>query len=116
MSQDIASHSPFRIVQTEPFTLLKFSEYVDTEFEEGFDRKLTELLSEHDRVVCDLSETIDVVTRWLKLFHRLSNMAKNQGKIFAISGMNSFIQKKADARAIQDKLTFLQDPSEVLGL
>ena len=95
--------------------VLYFPEYVDELMEQNDDDELFKLVDEHERIIIELSNSVEVVSRWLKLFHRMSIRARNAGKRVFLVGASKSIRESADFLALNDSWTLADTWEEALA-
>ena len=105
----------YEIEQREDGVVLRFPEYVDELRTQADDDEAFNLVDEHERIVIELSNSIEVVSRWLKLFHRMAIRAKSAGKQVFLVGASESIRESADFLALNDCWETAETSEEALA-
>ena len=110
--------------ETEPFTVepvdhggavVRFAEFVDHPRSQQQDEQLLGAVRRWGAVACDLRDTVEIDSDWLRLVARMSMEAGASGKRVGIVGMRQEIRSGADVLGILDALKFFDTVEEVLG-
>jgi anti-anti-sigma regulatory factor len=84
--------------------ILRFAAYVDQLRRPADDERAFALVDRHEVVVCDLSESVEVVSRWLKLLARMSDRARDAGKRVVLVGVRDGIRRSSDWLGLSEDL------------
>ncbi|NOY89822.1 MAG: hypothetical protein GXP55_01340 [Deltaproteobacteria bacterium] len=105
----------YQIEKHESGVVLRFPEYVDELRGQADDDEAFSLVDEHERIVIDLSISVEVVSRWLKLFHRMAIRARNAGKQVFLVGASKSIRETADFLALDGSWETADTSDEALA-
>lgn len=95
--------------------VLRFPEYVDGLRSQADDDDAFAIVDESERIIIDLSDSVEVVSRWLKLFNRMAIRAKNAGKTMFVVGASESIMQSADFLALKDSWETAATAEEALA-
>lgn len=88
--------------------ILRFVEYVDQLRRPADDERAFALVDRHEVVVCDLSNCVEIVSRWLKLLARMSDRAHDAGKRVVLVGVSDAIRRSSDWLGLSDDLELFE--------
>lgn len=109
----VPDERPFIIEELgEGRALARFGAYVDHPREE-FAPKLKQALRTHERLACDLSDTVTLVSGWVRVLRDLSLEAKAAGKLVGIVSMGEEVRTTADILQCRDDLDQYDSVDEV---
>lgn len=78
--------------------------------------ELSLLVETSQAVACDLSQTTQIASDWLRWLARLQAKAKAAGKIFGLAGMNENVLVTADVLGLGKKLKLVANVEQVWNL
>jgi anti-anti-sigma regulatory factor len=94
--------------------ILRFAEYVDQVRRPVDDTHLFDLVDRHEQVICDLSNCVEMVSRWLKLLSLMSDRARDAGKQVVLVGVRESILRSSDWLGVRDDFTLAPTVDEAL--
>lgn len=106
---------PFVVRRRDGVPILECPEYLDDLRREDDEKKLLALVDANDRVVCDVSQSVEIVSRWLKFLCRLSERATAAGKKFVLVGIQDEVRESADYLGIAECFDHEESVDEALS-
>lgn len=95
---------PFVVRRRDGVPILECPEYLDEPRREDDEKKLFALVDTNDRVVCDVSQSVEISSHWLKFLCRLSERAGAAGKNFVLVEAQDEVRESADYLGIAERL------------
>jgi anti-anti-sigma regulatory factor len=89
---------------TDDRAIVHFAPICDHARTKRHEDELSTLVETNQAVACDLSQTIQIASDWLRWLARLQAKAKDSGKIFGLAGLNQNVLATADVLGLGDKL------------
>ena len=88
---------PFRIEFTDTkHAVARFAEYVDHRRTPELDHRLYEAMRGHDRLACDVSDSVEVDSDWLALLADVTLEAEQAAKRVGVVGLRDTLKTSAD--------------------
>lgn len=106
---------PFLVHSQKGVPILESPENLISERDPADEARLLALIDANDRVVCDVSQSIEIVMPWLKFLCRLSERAKASGKKFILVGIRDAVYECADYIGIAESFDREENLNEVLS-
>lgn len=94
--------------------ILRFVAYVDQLRRPSDDQHVYDLVDRHEKVICDLTDCVEIVSRWLKLLALMSDRARDAGKGVVLVGVGASIRRSSDWLGLSDGLTLVDTIAEAL--
>jgi anti-anti-sigma regulatory factor len=94
--------------------VLRFEEYVDQVRGPENDQHVFNLVDRHEKVVCDLTSCVEIVSRWLKLLSLMSDRASDAGKSVVLVGVRESIRRSSDWLGLSDCFTLAETIDEAV--
>jgi anti-anti-sigma regulatory factor len=73
------------------------------------------LVDHHEKVICDLTNCVEMVSRWLKLLSLMSDRASDAGKSVVLVGASESIRRSSDWLGLSDCFTLAETIDEAVN-
>ena len=112
-TKPIPDEIPYRIDRFDGGrVIVRFAEICDHERREEWITELRELVETADQVVCDLSQTHNIVSGWFRLLEHLTVDAEASGKRFVVAAVRESVRKSADVIGVGKRIQFVPTVEE----
>lgn len=105
---------PFEIHWRDDVAIMVCPEYLDDPRREDDEKKLLSLVDRNETVVCDVTRSVEIVSRWLKFLCRMSERSAASGKRFVLVGVQESVRSSADYLGISDRFQHRDSIDEAL--
>jgi anti-anti-sigma regulatory factor len=89
---------------TDGRAVVRFAPICDHDRSRQHEDELTTLVETSQAIACDLSQTTQIASDWLRWLARLQAKATVTGKIFGLAGMRENVLATADVLGLGEKL------------
>lgn len=114
---EFSEDQPYVVIPSEEGrAVVRFAPICDHARTRRHEDELAGLVETCQAVACDLSQTTQIASDWLRWLARLQAKAKESGKVFGLAGMNENVLATADVLGLGANLRKAPSVEEVWNL